>query len=131
MKKKNNIQPVLDENKEKSSVIAAQRFVGPIPPPEIFKQYGEIVPDAPERILKVFEEDSQHTRTMQSAGLKAEVDRDRRAQWMAFVIMLAALVLTGVAIVFGQNIAPGIITGLATLFLALKVLFPSKGSSKD
>ena len=127
MSQENNIQPLTNKEQDEEHVIAAARqFTGPIPPPEVFRQYGEIVPDAPERILKVFEQDSEHTRKMQYMGLKAEVDKDKRAQWMAFMIMLAALGLTGVAIIFGQNIAPGIITGLATLFLALIVLFSRK-----
>ncbi len=36
-------------------VLARQAFSGPIPHPDIFRQYGEIIPNAPERILKVFE----------------------------------------------------------------------------
>lgn len=59
-------------------IAAAQQFAGPIPHPEIFRQYGEVVPDAPERILGVFEKDSQHTRDIQMAALNAEVARDSR-----------------------------------------------------
>ena len=116
---------------EKRQIIAAEQFKGPIPPPEIFRKYGEVVHDAPERILKVFEQDSQHTREMQKLALTHDAKRDGRAQWMTFFIMIAALGLTAIAIIFGKNIAPGIITGLATLFLALKVLFSGRKNTKN
>lgn len=108
---------------ELKGIVAAKEFYGPIPPPEIFRQYGEVVPDAPERILKVFEQDSQHVREMKKLALINESKKVCRAQWMAFVIMLAAIGLTAISIIYGKNIAPGVITGLATLFIALKVLF--------
>ena len=135
--KSNNNEPIVaspvvenGNKKGKGQVIAAaQQFSGPIPPPEVFEKYGYVIPDAPERILKVFELDSQHTREMQKAALEAETKRDSRAQWMAFSIMLAALGLTALAVIYG-NAASGIITGLATMFLGLRVLFVSKSSNK-
>ena len=109
-----------------------EQHTGPIPSPEVFRKYGEVVPDAPERILRVFEQDSQHRREMQKLSIMREASRDTRAQWMAFVIMIVALGVTAVSVIFGQNVAPGIITGLATLFLALKVLFiGEKKESED
>ncbi len=137
MKSSNNNKPEIaspvngnGNKKGKGQVIAAaQQFSGPIPPPEVFQQYGHVIPDAPERILKVFELDSQHTRDMQKAALDAETKRDSRAQWMAFGIMLAALGLTALAVVYG-NAASGIITGLATMFLGLRVFFVNKSSNK-
>lgn len=76
--------------------------------------------------MKVFEQDSKHTRDMQKDALSAEIKRDTRAQWMSFIIMLVALAVTAVSIIFGKNIAPGIITGLGTLFVALRVLYIGK-----
>lgn len=115
----------------KAQLIAAQEsFSGPIPPPEIFRQYGEVIPDAPERILRVFELDSEHTREMQMTALKAETSKDERAQWMAFIIMLSSLGLTALAIRYG-NAPSGVVTGLATLFLALRVLFVKKNGGSE
>lgn len=128
-KDRNKDSTVAVPQPQKAQVISAQQleFKGPIPPPEIFRQYREVIPDAPERILKVFEEDSQHTREMQKAALTAETQRDARAQWMAFIIILAALGVTGVAVVYG-NAVSGILTGIGTLVLALRVLFVKKNS---
>jgi uncharacterized membrane protein len=123
---KNKNSPAIKQ-KQEHQLVAAQ-FSGPIPSPEVFKQYGMVVPDAPERILQVFEKDSEHTREMQKIALQGEIDRDSRGQWMAFIIMIASLGLTAIAIIYQQNIA-GIVTGLATLFMALKVLYGNKNSS--
>lgn len=132
MKNNKNTTPAVASSKDgKGQVIAtSQQFSGPIPPPEVFRQYGQVIQDAPERILKVFELDSQHTREMQADALKAETSRDSRAQWMAFIIMLASLGLTAIAVIYG-NAAAAIITGLATMFLALRVLFVKKNSESN
>jgi len=118
------------ELKIKRTLIAAQRFSGPIPPADEFRKYGEVLSDAPERIFAVFEAESKTAREDRSFALRAEVKRDARAQWMSFGIMIAAMAMTTLAIMFGRNIAPAIITGLATLFLALKVLFPTNNTAK-
>ena len=65
----------------------AAKYSGPIPPPEIFRKYGEVVPDAPERILTVFEEDSFFTRDIQYKALDAHKGGNRRTQWMAFCLV--------------------------------------------
>ncbi len=113
------------------TLVAEQRFSGPIPPAEEFKKYGDVLPDAPERLFAVFEAESKSAREDRNFALKANVRKDSRAQWMSFIIMLAAMGMTTVAIVFGKNITPGIVTGLATLFLALRVLFPGRKRKND
>lgn len=115
----------------KARLIAAQQsFSGPIPPPEIFRQYGDVIHDAPERIFRVFEKDSDHTREMQMTALKAEIARDKRAQWMSFSIMLFTLGITALSVKYG-NTPTGIIAGLASLFWALKVLFVKKSDDNN
>lgn len=76
-----------------TNLVAQQTsYQGPIPPPALFKQYGEVVTDAPERILRQFELDSAHFREISKQALQGEIDHNGRAQWMAF-----ALVIVGIA----------------------------------
>lgn len=42
-------------------------------------KYGEVIPDAPERILRVFEEDSRHARDIAVAALNAQKADNKRA----------------------------------------------------
>jgi len=131
LKKEKNNQPAIisDQDKQEKKgklVTATQEFAGPIPHPEIFRQYGLVVPDAPERILKVFELDSQHTRDMQKNILAAEVRRDLRAQWMSYSILLVSLGIMAYSVRYG-NVVSGF-SGLATLILALRALFFKKSN---
>lgn len=64
-----------------------QTFNGPMPHPEILAGYGKLVESAPERILKVFEADSQHARDFEMAALDAQRRDNKRLHWMAFSLI--------------------------------------------
>lgn len=81
-----------------SKVVQQTSFHGPIPHPDIFKKYGDVLPDAPERILRVFEQDSAHARDIQMAALEAQRSDNRRVHWMAWTLIAGGYVL---ALVFG------------------------------
>lgn len=70
-----------------NKIVKQTNFQGPIPHPEIFRQYGEVIPDAPERILRVFEQDSAHVRAIQFAALTAQKEDNRRVHWMAWSLV--------------------------------------------
>ena len=52
-----------------SSMQEAEAFSGPLPSPKILKGYSEIVPDAPERIIRMAEKQVQHD--MQKEKIKS------------------------------------------------------------
>jgi uncharacterized membrane protein len=80
---------------ERIQRVTAQRttFNGPIPHPDIFRKYGEVIPDAPERILKVFEEDSKHARDIEVAALNAQKGDNKRVHWMAWSLIAGGYAL--------------------------------------
>lgn len=90
-------------------VIQQSKFQGPIPHPDIFKKYGEVVADAPERILRVFEQDSEHARKIQVAALEAQKSDNRRVHWMAWSLIAGGYVLAGVFAAFDKDVLAGII----------------------
>ncbi|MEI6286187.1 MAG: DUF2335 domain-containing protein [Bacillota bacterium] len=106
-----------------------EMHIGPLPHPAVFAQYAQVIPDSPERMLKVFEEDSKHTRDMQIRALEAEVSKDKRGQWMAFLIIIATVGLTAFAFYLGTGIG-GVLAGLATLILAASSFF-GKSNEKN
>lgn len=55
---------------------------GPLPPPQLLRQYDEVLPDGAERVVRVAEEQFRHRRRMEA-----------RAQIFTFV--LAVIVLLG------------------------------------
>lgn len=109
-----------EESKSKKKVhqlIAAQEYTGPIPPAEEFAKYGQVIENAPERILKVFEEDSQHVREMQKTALDGEVARDKRGQWMAFTVLMSLFCVIVYSLYLGNVTFAGI-AGLAFIAMA-------------
>lgn len=104
-------------------VISQQtHFQGPIPHPDIFRQYGEVVADAPERILRVFEDDSKHARDIQMAALVAQKADNSRVHWMAWSLIAGGYILSGIFASLGKDTLAGILlastlTGTITGFL--------------
>ena len=76
--------------------VETSRFEGPIPSPEIFKLYAEIIPDAPERILAVFEQDSKHVRDIEMGALNAQKNDNKRVHYMAWSLVMTGFVMSGV-----------------------------------
>jgi uncharacterized membrane protein len=99
---------------KKAVQLVAASFVGPLPPPDIFRAYGEIVPDAPERILRVFESEVEHRHDLERISLNANIAGARRGQWFALIVTVFALACGLVAILSGYGAA-----GIATILTSL------------
>lgn len=97
---------------QRVSALLSQSFSGPIPHPEIFRQYGEIIPNAPERILSVFEQDSTHAREIGMAALQAAKNDTRRSHWMAYSIILLCLGMIMALAYMGKDNLAGILAGV-------------------
>ena len=104
-----NLPGATSPSERVNKVVSQQTFSGPIPHPDIFKKYGEVIPDAPERILRVFEEDSRHTREISSAALVAQKEDNRRSHWMAWSLIFSGLLLIGILAYLGKDVLAGIV----------------------
>lgn len=63
---KDFLKRIPKENREKvvGELIVSQQltsFHGPLPPPEVLKEYAKVLPGSPERLLKLVENEQQHT----------------------------------------------------------------------
>lgn len=128
MKTKNNNKTSLPiNNKNINTVIATktEQYTGPLPPASEFAKYKEVIPDMPERILKVFEEDSAQVRKLKEKALDNEASYDARSQWMAFSIIMLGLIGTLILAYLDKDVA-SIITGIGTVALIFKGTFSSK-----
>ena len=110
-----------------TAALIAEQYAGSLPTAAEFARYKEVLTDAPERIFKVFEEDSKHTREMQRVGLEGAITFDKRSQWMAFTIIAIGLGLTAFALYLDKD-AAAIIAGLGTLVLIFKGAFSARKS---
>lgn len=68
--------------------VHARFFVGPIPPPEVLKQYAEISPDIPDRIVKMAE--NEQLERMKESSRKHDVFK-RVFRWWNTVTVVAVL----------------------------------------
>lgn len=89
------------EIKEQLVSVQSKSFSGPIPPPEDLKQYQEILPDAPERILAMAEktlglsEQNLHIENRKTTRMLAN---DRIKIYGSILLGLTLLILAGIAV---------------------------------
>lgn len=69
--------------------------------PEVLRQYSEMVPDAPERVLRVFELNSETERSTRTTALDAQIKDNRRRDWMAFGIIFGGMVTSAILAAIG------------------------------
>jgi len=69
--------------------------------PEVLRQYQTMVPDAPERVLRVFEQNSATERDVRSNALQAQIWDNRRRDWMAFGIIFGGMVISAIFAALG------------------------------
>ena len=124
-----DINKVLEtlEPEKRSKIVSAfmaleteHSFRGPLPAPEDFKAYGEVIPDAPERILCLMEQQVEHRisteRNIVTSGLK----ESRRGQWMGYSIVVILIGLSTLLALCGHDLIAG---GMITAAIALAVVF--------
>ena len=94
------------------------QWSGPLPPPTDFAAYKEVLESAPERIMKLAEEGSNH-------HVQQGVRRDRLAGRVVtgfFLILFAAFALAGYLAHLGYDVTAAV-TGLTPLVATLITVF--------
>lgn len=95
------------------------KFEGPLPAPQILKDYDGVYPGAAKIIIKEFQENSRHIRDTSRRDLEAQVEREKRGQYMAFFILIGILAVVCISLLMG-NITFAGASGLAFIGLAVK-----------
>ncbi|QQN75032.1 DUF2335 domain-containing protein [Croceicoccus sp. YJ47] len=99
-----------------------QMHAGPLPSVEQFRGYGEVVPDAPERILKMAEDEQAAYHKFMQAQLNGRSRAVSQGQWMGFVAMMVALLgaiylaITGHTAVAIGLASPAVITPIMRFY---------------
>lgn len=117
---------------ESKDVFLVQRTVevsqGPLPSPQILKEYDSIIENGAERIMAMAEkeqacrlEEKRQNGESNRMLAKRQLDYFKRGQWMGFTLALIVLVSAGVFTYFGYETLAGIL--LATTLVALVGLF--------
>lgn len=90
-----------DGNHESVEVLAERSWSGALPRPEDFAKFGDVVPDAPERILRMAEIEQAHRISLEAQIVPANQSSGRRGQWLGALISVAALGLATITSYWG------------------------------
>ena len=93
------------------------QYQGPLPPPQLMREYNDLVPGGAERIFAVFEKQVEHRHLLERTVVQGNNRRADRGFWAALMLALI-VVLGGFALAFlGKSLA-----GLAAIIIALASL---------
>jgi len=86
-------------------------FSGPLPSPEVLREYDLIAPGAADRIIKMAESYAAHEQSMERAALHAKVREKRLGQLLGFVLAVAALSTSVMVARLGYPWVSGVLGG--------------------
>ena len=115
-------------------MVVARHFSGPLPPPELLQGYKDIIPDSPERLLKMVENRENHKISTESIIVKHEISQSSRGQIFGFVIAIIIIFIVAYLTINSHYTVAAIlggatIIGLVTIFVLNRP--PQKGSKSD
>lgn len=101
--------------------VAQEMFSGPIPSPKIMEGYAKLIPDAPERILKMAEEQHKHRMELEAIVVPRQSKQSAIGQRFAFILCILMICLAAFAIYKEAN---GVATAIVTItIVACAALF--------
>lgn len=110
-----------EPKKKEIAVTIARSFSGPLPPPEILKEYEEVCPGTALKIVTAFVNQSAHRIDMESKVVTSQLRQSGRGQIYGFIIAVLFLIVSGVLIYTDHDVA-GTILGTVDL-VALCTVF--------
>lgn len=109
--------------------IKQESFSGPLPPPNMLKAYGDIIPDAPQRILTMAENQSNHRMKCEKSIIDSSKFESFLGQILGFIIAVLSI---GASVYLGINghdkLAIAIPASVATLAAVFVI---NRKKSKD
>lgn len=115
---------------EQKLIVQQETHSGPLPSPETFARYAQILPDLPERILTVYEEDSKHVREMNSTALHGAIKIDTRAQILGFSGIALTYAFAAYLAYLDKDIGAAL-TGVAAVFLSIAAIAGNKKKQEN
>lgn len=100
----------------------------PLPSPEILKGYADIIPNSPERFMRIVEKEQDNrfeNDKTERQRVKDELDLKRKGQILAFILVLVFLVVGTTLAVMHQNVISYVIFGM-TMVPAIGLFYKHK-----
>lgn len=118
------IEKLPDERARKvmRAVVSESMYSGPIPPPEFLAGYKSVLPDAPERILKMAENEQRHRHGLEDQIATNHIKQNAKGQIFGFILVALFGVFSLILALKGHDWLAGIfgtttIIGLAIIFV--------------
>lgn len=125
-----------DKKKKASAIVAVVKeslvaFSGPIPPPEQFEQYENILPGSADRILKMAEKQQDHRIEIEKEAISKSLNLNRRGQTFGFITMLLMLALSVFFALNGMKVWAGTIGSVTIVTLVALFVTGNAQNSKE
>ncbi len=120
------------QNQSSFSVSASRQdiYVGPLPRPDLLKQFDEIVPGAAERIITQFEKQSDHRRNLENIAIKHDRFISTLGLFCGFVIAMSAISGGVYAATLGKDLFGSILSGTGLVGLVSVFIYGSQSKRK-
>lgn len=106
------------------STVERKTFSGPLPAPEDFAAYKNVVPDAPERILAMAEKQQQHRIDTERKIVDSNIKSSLRGQVLGAIMAIICLLCCVYLGIHGHDVLAGsivaIIVSVVTIFALRK-----------
>jgi uncharacterized membrane protein len=121
-----------DKNKN-SELVAEQYFQslqGPLPPPEDFALYNQILPGSAKQILDMATKEQNHRISQESKSLDANIIVTIREQIFGFILALSAIAAAIILIMYDKDLAGGAIFVAALGSLIINAFYGHRKKKK-
>ncbi|HEY4520955.1 MAG TPA: DUF2335 domain-containing protein [Candidatus Paceibacterota bacterium] len=111
----NNKLSEQNKNSEaRGMLVQHQEFSGPLPPPEVLRQFDQVVPGAAERIIKMAEQQFAHRTELEKKVIDSDIRQSTQGQVLGFTIAIVGLLVSAIISIYGSELVGGFI-GVGTL----------------
>lgn len=110
---------------------SSYRFSGPMPHPDLYEKYEEVLPGSADRLLTLTEKQAEHRTNWEIKALDASIKHADRGQFFGLIVALAAI---GGAIYLGsqgQNIVGGFLVLASVIGILERIVKMIAGKDED
>ena len=83
--------------------LSVSSYTGPLPPPDILRQYNDVEPGLVNRVVTMAEIQAQHRHALESTVVSGRIGAERQGQWLGFIIAMTALIGSFALIAVGKD----------------------------
>ncbi len=109
------------------TIMQANMWQGPLPPPEHLERFNSVVPGAAERILAMAEKQQNHRIALEEHAVKEQLVQSKRGQLFGLVIGLGGILLAAFLAYLGFSTSAATVGSVALSGLAIAFIVGRTG----